>query len=475
MTTSLAPTEQVLVSFDPVKHSKAAELFHAAHSGRYRIIICGGAVRGGKSYSVFGTLMTLHKRYPGSRSMVVRDSLQTLRDTTLPTVEKAIPRNFVQKFLGDPRFVWKFNNSSSFQFFSEQDSTDPERKRWNGLEMNFIWLEQVEELQETTFDKALERLGSYFIPKHVGEQPKPILFMTVNPTDTWVRRYYDMYQEGTLPPDICYIPMFTTDNGSLEQTYWDSLQMLKITNPAKYKRFVEGDWDVREKTGGEWYWAFDWLKHATNVPYNSTLPVHVSLDFNVIPYMTMLCAQVSQEAGRFKIRFFKEYCLKHPDNRTDRLCQALIRDYLRHHFPAGVYYYGDRQGNNRIEGRGDERRFDDLVKAIGPYLRNNSDRTNSRVVVNLAFRDFINDLLSGLLPVDIEIDEEQCPELCKDLANTKEAPTGGIKKEKAKDAHGSQYEKNGHALSAFTYLIGSLLYDMFVSWREGKMKQLPRS
>jgi hypothetical protein len=461
--------EAVGLSFNRQKFPKAALLLNAALSGRYRVIIMGGAVRGGKSFGIGGTLFTLqHDEYPHSRSIVVRDTLQTLRNTTLPTIEKLMPAFRPKSFKGDPQFLWKFQNNSSFQFFAEQDSTDPEHKRWDGLEVNYIWLEQVEGLTRKTFDKALERVGSYFIPKHLGTQPPPIIFVSLNPTDDWPREvFYDPYINGTLPDDWLYIPANIFDNAGLEQSYIESLQTLKITNPIRYKRYVEGNWDVREKTGGEWYGSFDYGKHTGKAPFKPELltDVHSSFDFNVVPYMSNGNFQVDMVNSRLQIRFFKEYCLSAPDNRTDRVCQHLIRDYLGP-YRKSVTYHGDRQGENRIEGMGNVRRFDDVRATLKPYLHARSNQVNKAVVVNSMSRDFVNDLLAGHFPVDILIDEDNCPNLIKDLATTKEG-ANGIHKEMGKDANGNRYEKNGHCLSWFTYGVLSIpeVYSLFQQWK----------
>ncbi len=466
------PILNTQVSFDPARFPKAAELFHAAHSGLYWLIICGGAIRGGKSYGVGGVLMTLHKRYAGTRSFVVRNTLQTLRETTLPTVEKLIPTSFVKQFKGDPQFLWKFTNGSSFQFFSEQDHMDPERKRWNGIEANYIWLEQGEELRSITFDKALERRGSYFVPANVGVTPPSIIFVTVNPTDVqWVRKYYDAYVAGTLGelyPGVCYIPMTIEDNGSPEAAQFKvGLQELKRVNPIKYKIYVEGNWDVREKTGGEWYHEFDYNKHTGAVPFLPALPtdVHGTYDFNTVPYMTLLGFQIENLPNRMRLRFFKEYCFANPNNSTAKVSEALAKEYLLPHRKSFTYH-GDRQGENRVEGEGNFRRFDRVRTTLAPFLHSRSNGVNKSVVVSSLFRDFINDVLAGMTAgVEIVIDETNCPNLIKDLADTKEGTTG-ILKEKGKDANGVTYEKNGHCLSAFTYGVGSVLYPEFLRWKK---------
>ncbi|OJW75694.1 phage terminase large subunit [Spirosoma sp. 48-14] len=468
---SVAPVHHTQVNFDPGLFPKAAELFHAAHSGKYNTIVCIGSIRGGKSFGVGGVLMTLHKRYPHSRSIVVRDTLANLRTTTLPTIEKLMPTGFVKQFKGDPQFQWKFTNGSSFQFFAEQDSADPERKRWNGLEVNYIWLEQGEELQETTYEKALERRGSYFIPSHIGPTPPSIIFITLNPTDTWGRQFYDMWVTNTLPDNICVINFMLDDNGALDPAFKESLEQLKLKNPAKYKRFVKAMWDVREKTGGEWYHEFDYLKHTRSkeeggVPFLPDIPeVHGTYDFNTVPYMTLLLFQLQRASMKLQIRFFKEYCYANPSNSTAKVSEAAAKDYLMP-FRKSFTYHGDRQGENRVEGEGNFRRFDRVRSTLAPFLHSRSNGVNKAVVVSAIWRDFINDVLAGNVPdVEVLIDEEKCPNLVKDLGNTKEGPDG-IKKEKAKDANGTVYEKNGHCLSAFTYGVGAVLFDYFQQWKK---------
>jgi len=65
-------------------------------------------------------------------------------------------------------------------FFAEGYEKDKDLTRWDGLEVNFILLEQIEGLQEITLQKAMERVGSYVI--HGKKQPAPLILITVNPT-----------------------------------------------------------------------------------------------------------------------------------------------------------------------------------------------------------------------------------------------------------------------------------------------------
>ena len=74
------------VLFEP--SPKQTEFIEAVLSGDYRVVLFGGAIRGGKTYAGLGTVLLLCKFYPGSIWAVVRDTLQTLRQTTIKSFKK---------------------------------------------------------------------------------------------------------------------------------------------------------------------------------------------------------------------------------------------------------------------------------------------------------------------------------------------------------------------------------------------------
>ena len=233
-----------------------------------------------------------------------------------------------------------------------------------------------------------------------------------------------MWVTNTLPDNICVINFMLDDNGALDPAFKESLEQLKLKNPAKYKRFVKAMWDVREKTGGEWYHEFDYLKHTRSkeeggVPFLPDIPeVHGTYDFNTVPYMTLLLFQLQRASMKLQIRFFKEYCYANPSNSTAKVSEAAAKDYLMP-FRKSFTYHGDRQGENRVEGEGNFRRFDRVRSTLAPFLHSRSNGVNKAVVVSAIWRDFINDVLAGNVPdVEVLIDEEKCPNLVKDLGKT---------------------------------------------------------
>lgn len=242
--------EQPRVLLDLNNFSKAQKLFQAVLSDQYRAVFYGGAVRGGKSYNMLAALAVLLKRYPGSRAVIVRRDMTTLIRNTLPTCMKVFPSSL--KLVNRSRYVWQLENDEGFPpstvfFFGENYNQDKELARWDGLEVNFIVLDQIEELQYETLVKSFERCGSYVIPgRPTTDQPLPIIMASCNPTSNWVKRViYDRYVDHSLPKDWVYIPSKIWDNPHVPQSYIDGLEQLRNIDPFEYRRRVEGVWEIR--------------------------------------------------------------------------------------------------------------------------------------------------------------------------------------------------------------------------------------
>lgn len=221
---------------------KQAEFFEAVMSGRYRFCLYGGAIRGGKSYTAVAMAILFARMWAGSRWAIVRKDLPTLKRNVLPVWEKLAPEGFAGPI---HRTDWKvdFLNGSEILFFTESIKDDPDLDRWKGLEVNGFFLEEANELQEKTFNKAIERAGSWIIPG-LEDQPPPIIIATCNPAQNWVKaKWYDPWVRGELKAPWYYLPSKITDNPHLPAEYIESLKSLP---PREYKRFVEGDWSVAD-------------------------------------------------------------------------------------------------------------------------------------------------------------------------------------------------------------------------------------
>lgn len=229
------------------------------------------------------------------------------------------------------------------------------------------------------------------------------------------------------------------------------------------------------KSGGEYFTDFDRLLHVTHVPFDPDLrTLFLSWDFNVVPYLTCLAAQIKyvvryrDEAGIkysepqpgytsfevMQIRFFKEYCFESPLNSVDAIGTKIKED-----FPAGsvdITYYGDSQGKNRVEGLGDITRYDLVETALWSYMHNDSDQVVNPNVSPLTRRDLMNDIFGGRTPeVEILIDES-CEETIKDFDECKLGPKGKVKIRVKDDDTGGTYEPLGHTSDAAEYIVSEV-------------------
>lgn len=239
---------------------KQAEFAEAVFSGNYKFLLYGGAIRGGKTYAMLLLVLALAKIYKGSRWAIVRKDLPTIKRNTLPSFEKVKPPGFCGEVNRTDWYVDCANGSRIF-FFSESYERDRDLDRWKGLEVNGFALEECNELNEKSFHKAIERAGSWVCR---GEQPAPLIMATCNPTLGWVKnRWYDPWKKGTLAAPWLYLPARIHDNPHLPQSYLDSLEELKKTNPTAYRRFVEGDWESADEP--DQLITYDWTLAARDV------------------------------------------------------------------------------------------------------------------------------------------------------------------------------------------------------------------
>lgn len=232
-----------MILFDAFE--KQQKYLEAVFSGRYKYLMYGGAIRGGKSFVGLAAIILLAKKYPGSRWAIVRKDLPTLRRNTIPSFMKLKPDGFCGP-MNQSTWTVTCSNGSEIIFFPEGLKQDPDLERWKGLEVNGFLLEEASELSQKGWNKAIERAGAWIVPvKKAGqivEQPPPLILLTVNPSAGWVRQiFYEPWKQGRLVPPFYFMQAYAKDNPFLTQAYLDSLEEL----PAhEYKRFVLGDWDA---------------------------------------------------------------------------------------------------------------------------------------------------------------------------------------------------------------------------------------
>jgi len=293
----------------------------------------------------------------------------------------------------------------------------------------------------------------------------PIYIFTSPAKVDWINEWFELSDKQTeiaakiFGSDDFYVREWSDKCAVVSSTYHNEknlpdgyIEKILNNNTAdKAKKLIYGNPFV--KSGGEFYSGFNRLKHVKLCPYDPELPVHVSFDQNVRPYITATLYQIHRddETKKRTVKQFAELCLSNPKNRSSKLCLELIRL----HGPKmkrGLFYYGDPSGRRR-DTRSGVNDYEIIEKYLKRYLNNASDRVPWRHPPVIARKDFINNIFEGVYPdIDFFIDPS-CKESIKDLEFVKEDVNGKKHKEKAKDDSGNQYEKYGHTSDSLDYFI----------------------
>ena len=338
---------------------------------------------------------------------------------------------------------------------AEGYDTDKELNRFRGLEINGAFIDEANEIQEVTFDKIIERSGSWF---HSKGCPSKII-MTANPTNGWLKnRIYDRWKDNELPTGYAYIPAKIFDNPHIPQDYLESLKMLPR---YQYEVFVEGNWDISLKVGGEFYKCFELDKHIGNVSYNPALPLHISWDDNVNPYLP--CG-IFQIVGN-NIYMIDEVAGVTPSNTIKAVCAEIIRKYTGH--KTGMFVYGDataQKEDTKLEkGYNFFRLIMDELRMYQPQLR--VLRANPSVVMRGMWINSVLEKEIGGIKVMINKD---CKRAINDFVLLKEAADGTKLKEMETDSKTKvRYQKVGHFSDLFDYMICYAFANEFQKYQQG--------
>ena len=423
-------------------------------SEKFNFILFGGAIRGGKSVWGLSSLLVMCQIFPNSRWCVMRESMEKIRTTTIPSFRKLEPSGVIKQ----SPYEYTHPNGSVILFKSENYAQDKDLDWMKGLEVNGFLFEEINECQEQTLNKAFERSGAWIIP-NTDIQPKPIILATCNPTFGWVKdRVYDRWVDGTLPDTWDYVPSKITDNPHLPQAYLDGLKNLP---KFEYLFFVEGNWDIQLKTGGEFYKAFEVNNHVKPVFYNPALPLHISFDDNVNPYLPVGIFQIEGK----ELRMIDEIAGVTPNNTVKAVCAEFTRKYQGH--SAGLFIYGDATANKqdtKIEhGYNFYRLVMDYLKQFGP--RNRVGASNPSVVMRGNFINTVFETGFGGLSFVIG---ENCKKAISDLISLKEASDGTKNKEMDTDPKTKvRYQKYGHFSDLFDYICVTAFASEFSNYQRG--------
>ena len=207
----------------------------------------GGAAGGGKS--AIGCYWQLKQRirYPGTRGLLGRAQLKTLKETTLQTFFDIAKRQGIKR---GKHFDLTSSQDKEFPnclVFANKSITylkdlflypqDPEFDELGSLEITDAFIDECPQIsvkaKNIVKSRIRYRLDDYgLIPK---------MLMTGNPTKNW--SYYEFYKaasNGELRADRAFIQALPGDNPNLPSSYIETLRGLDKNSRS---RLLDGNWE----------------------------------------------------------------------------------------------------------------------------------------------------------------------------------------------------------------------------------------
>lgn len=430
---------------------KQNEAMNSLASEKYNFILFGGAMGGGKTFFGLSALLIMCQIFPKSRWCVIRENMEKIRITTIPSFQKLNASGVLK---ASP-YEYTHPNGSVIMFKGENYDNDKELNWLKGLEVSGFLFEEINECQEKTLDIAFGRAGRW----ESTPRPRPVILATCNPANNWIKkRVYDKWKTNTLPHNWLYIPSKITDNPYLTEDYKENLKNMPT---YQYEVFVNGNWDIQLKVGGEAYKCFELDKHVFELQYNPNLPLHISFDENVNPYLP--CG-VFQIEGK-EVRMIEEIAGVNPMNTVKAVCGEIKRKYNGH--KAGMFIYGDatsQKEDTKLEkGYNFFRLITEELAIFRPTLR--VAPSNPSVKMRL---DWINTNLERENYQFVLKVNKTCQKTINDLILTKEDINGGKNKEMETDPTTKvRYQKVGHFSDLLDYLLTMAFAKEYLEYQRG--------
>ena len=445
----------------------------------------------------------------GYNTIVFRKTGATIADSIYKTFQEAAKSLHIDTFFKFQENLIRCFNGSYIRF---KGLDDPEKIK--GLESyQYVFCEEISEFDESDLKQIRKRLRgrkgqkivALFNPISEDHWIKKKIFDTETLTEVdnhlygklkdsvtgkilpkeysevgrkWVNSERTIYNPRkktyeTHRPDMVIIKSTYLNNfwvvGSPDGTYgfYDAQTIAdferdKERDYAYYLIYALGEWGTI-RTGGEFFHAFDPAKHKGKCPYVKA-PVHISIDNNVLPYISISFWQV--ETGDItRIRQIHEEAPSDPFNTVTKAAEITVKYLEEIGHDDMVYLYGDvstKAGNTIDE---DKRSFFDKFKeGIDKRFRSEDRLPRSNPSVSMT-GEFINAIYSGdIKDVSIMIDES-CDTSINDYITVKKDVNGAMLKQRVKDKiTGQSYEKAGHLSDAKRYFVTEILKDRYTSF-----------
>lgn len=203
-------------------------------------ILYGGAAGGGKSALGCLWLIEMCQQYPGSRWLMGRSKLKTLKETTLNTffelsTKLKISNTFTYNAQSNIIKFWNGSEIILKDLFLYP--SDPDFDSLGSLEITGAFIDECNQIVYKAWQIVKSRIR--YKLKEFGLIPK--MLGTCNPAKNWVyTEFYKKNKEGDLEFFRKFIQALPADNPHLHPSYLQSL--LRLDKNSK-ERLYDGNWE----------------------------------------------------------------------------------------------------------------------------------------------------------------------------------------------------------------------------------------
>lgn len=480
-----------------------------------RNIIMYGGSSSGKTYSVAQAIL-IFTLWEGTNTLVMRKVGASIRDTVYQDFKTAADQlgiTHLFKFNDGNKIITCLQNNARVVFkglddaekikglssfkrvvldeLSEFDETDYKqiRLRLRGIEgqqiiCTFNPIKETHWIKKKVFDKQ----KWHDIPMEVvidgqliPEELTKVKSIKMNePRIMMHKRTGEMIEHA---PDTVVIQTTYLNNfwvvGSPDGTYgyYDeqciaTFEYDREHDPDYYNVYALGEWGVI-RTGSEFFGSFNRGNHVVETVYDPSLPVHLSVDSNVLPYISISFWQIAIDSSQKQIRQIDEICAESPNN-TVRKAARLTAKRLQAMGVCKVVLHGDAstRAANNID---DEKRsfhdlFIDTLQKEGIEVEDKVSNRNPSVPMS---GEFINAIYDNNLPGISIIIGENCHMSTEDYMSVQKDVNGGILKTKVKNKITMQtYEEHGHLSDTKRYVVVDMLHEEFFAFSNRRKRNL---
>lgn len=212
-------------------------------------LIFGGGAGGGKSRLGASWLIVMCNQYPGTRWLMGRSKLKSLKETTLATFFDVCTDWGLKKDVDyrynpmDGTIIWANKSSILLKDLFAYPS-DPNFDSLGSLEISGAFIDEVNQIKYKAWETVKSRIR-YKLDEH-GLTPK--ILGTCNPSKGWVYlEFYRPWREGSLEGYRKFIQALAKDNKFISTTYVNNLKTSK--NKAIRERLLKGNWEYDDDPG----------------------------------------------------------------------------------------------------------------------------------------------------------------------------------------------------------------------------------